>query len=169
MNKSSIPNIFTFINLSLGIIAIILGFKGMADIAGACILTAALIDRYDGKIARKINAVSVLGKELDSLSDLVSFGTAPAVVAWNLSFASLGIAGYVPLLVFPICGAFRLARFNVMEFQNVYTGVPITIAGSLAALDIIAAARLGIHPGLSAIFLLLLSYLMVSTIKIKKV
>lgn len=169
MNKSSVPNIFTFINLSLGIISIIFSFKGKMVGAGLCILAAGLVDRYDGKIARKINAVSILGKELDSLADLVSFGVAPAILAWELSLSKLGIISYVFLLVFPICGAFRLARFNVTEFKNVYMGIPITIAGSLMALDAIATVKIGTHTGLTAVFILLLSYLMVSSIQIKKV
>jgi len=131
-------------------------------------MSAALIDRYDGKIARKFNAVSLIGKELDSLADLVSFGVAPAILIWKLSLSSLGIISYVFLLIFPICGAFRLARFNVTDFKNVYTGIPITIAGSLLAWDAIAIQKLGMHTGLTSIFTILLSYLMVSSIQIKK-
>jgi CDP-diacylglycerol--serine O-phosphatidyltransferase len=131
-------------------------------------LAAAFIDRYDGKIARKFNAVSLIGKELDSLADLVSFGVAPAMLAWKLSLLNYGIISYLLLLVFPICGAFRLARFNISDFKSVYTGIPITIAGSLLALDCIAAAKLGVHSGVTAIFTLLLSYSMVCSLEIKK-
>lgn len=169
MNKSSIPNIFTFINLSLGIISIILCIKNDFILSGVCILAAALLDRYDGKIARCINATSMLGKELDSLSDLVSFGVAPAVLCWNISLMGLGIIGYLILLLFPICGAYRLARFNVTQFEDVYVGVPITIAGSLSAFISIASIKLGTHAGLTVVLMVLLSYLMVCSIKIKKV
>lgn len=168
MNKSSIPNIFTFINLSLGIISIILCFDGKAVYAGLSIILAAIVDRYDGQIARKFNAVSLIGKELDSLADLVSFGVAPAILVWKLSLINLGFIGYFFLLIFPICGAFRLARFNVSEFKNVYMGVPITLAGSALAWDAIAIAKLGMHTGLTAVITLLFAYLMVSSIKIQK-
>ncbi|KPU45295.1 CDP-diacylglycerol--glycerol-3-phosphate 3-phosphatidyltransferase [Oxobacter pfennigii] len=169
MNKSSIPNIFTFINLSLGIVSIILTFKGNGVYAGFCILAAAFIDRYDGLIARKFNAISSIGKELDSLADLVSFGVAPSLLSWQLSLSSLGIISYVLLLIFPICGAYRLARFNISEFKNFYSGIPITVAGSLLAFDCVVTSYMGAHTGLSAIFILLLSYLMVSSIQIKKI
>lgn len=168
MNKSSIPNVFTFINLSLGIISILLCFNNKTGAASFCILLAALLDRYDGKVARKLGVACILGKELDSLSDLVSFGVAPAILAWKLSLVDFGIISYFLVLVFPICGAYRLARFNVTEFNNVYMGVPITIAGALMGLDALVSIRTGAHPGFTAIFMLLLSYLMVSSIKIKK-
>lgn len=169
MYKSSIPNILTFINLSIGIISIIFCFNDKIVFASISILFAALIDRYDGMIARKLNVVSSLGKELDSLSDMVSFGIAPVLMIWKISLFNLGIIGYIILLVYPICGAFRLARFNVVEFKNVYTGIPITIAGAVVALDAIAAVRLGVHGWITIILMLALSYLMVSSIKIKKI
>lgn len=168
MNKSTIPNILTFFNLSLGIISIILIFKDHMFIAGLVILLAALIDRYDGKIARKLHAVSAMGKELDSLADLVSFGLAPAFLVWKLSMQDLGIIGCIILLAFPLCGAFRLARYNVTNFENVYMGLPITVAGSIIALDSIIAAKLIRHPEISGITMIILSYLMVSSIKFKK-
>ena len=169
MNKSSIPNLFTYLNLSLGIIAIILCFEDRYLAANICILTAALADRYDGRIARSFNAVSPLGKELDSLSDLVSFGVAPMILAWTLSLHSLIPLGYVALLLYPICSAFRLARYNVTEFSNVYMGVPITVAGSIVALDNIASFKLANHAAVTLILVLLLSYLMISKIEIKKI
>ena len=168
MNKSSIPNILTFMNLSLGIISIIFCFNNQIIYASLSILLAGFIDRYDGQIARKLNAVSPIGKELDSLSDLVSFGVSPAIIAWKISLITLGPIGYIVLLIYPICGCFRLARFNVTEFKKVYMGVPITIAGGLMAIDSIASVKLGIHPALTVVFMLLLSYLMVSSLKIKK-
>lgn len=169
MRKSFIPQIITFTNLSLGIISIISCIKNNILISSLCILIAALIDRYDGKVARKIDAVSLLGKELDSLSDLVSFGVAPAILSWNYSLFKIGFLSYAVLLIFPICGAFRLARFNITEFNDKYIGMPITVAGSISAIDSLSSLRIGIHPSLSAILMSLLSYLMVSKIKIKKI
>ena len=80
MRKSCIPNVFTFINLSCGIISILCTFEKNYLFASFFILIAALVDRYDGRIARWLNVSSELGKELDSLADLVSFGVAPSIL-----------------------------------------------------------------------------------------
>lgn len=168
MSKSWVPNVFTFINLGLGIFSIILCFDNKVIHSSLCILLAALIDRYDGRIARKLNAVSPLGKELDSLSDLVSFGVAPVLASWKFSMPGIEILSVILLLSFAICGAFRLARYNVSEFRNIYTGIPITAAGSLVALDNLISSAIGTHTLITVIILILLSYFMVSSIKIKK-
>ena len=80
MRKSSIPNIFTFINLSFGILSLLSTFEDNYSLACIFILLAALVDRYDGRIARYLQVTSDLGKELDSLADLVSFGVAPSIL-----------------------------------------------------------------------------------------
>jgi CDP-diacylglycerol--serine O-phosphatidyltransferase len=131
MRKSCIPNVFTFINLSCGVISILSVMDEKYAMAGVFILLAGLVDRYDGRIARFLNVSSDLGKELDSLADLVSFGVAPSILVYILfnleSFGPNGLLGYAVLLLFPICGAYRLARFNTAEFDGSFTGVPITI------------------------------------------
>ena len=116
MKKSCIPNIFTFINLSCGVLSILSTFTdgGKYIQAAILILLAGLVDRYDGRIARYLQVSSEVGKELDSLADLVSFGVAPSLLIYSLfnlnSFGPLGLLGYIILLAFPICGAFRLSR-----------------------------------------------------------
>ncbi|CDF57573.1 CDP-diacylglycerol--serine O-phosphatidyltransferase [Thermobrachium celere] len=167
MKKEFIPNLFTFANLSFGMISIMFTFNNNLRLAALMIILAALLDRYDGRIARKIGVSSELGKELDSLADLVSFGAAPAILSWQSFLINFGIIGYIITLLFPIAGAFRLARFNVTQFNNVFTGVPITVAGSVVALDNIIGLYKP-HPIISTIIFIVFAYLMVSKIKIKK-
>ena len=172
MRKSSIPNIFTFINLSFGILSLLETFKENYLLAAVFILLAGLVDRYDGRVARYLKVSSDLGKELDSLADLVSFGVAPSVLTFVFyGFENLGpkgIIGYAILLCFPICGAFRLARYNATQFDGVFRGVPITIAGAVVALFILLSLKFNFAIFLPIIILILFSYLMVSNIELKK-
>ena len=173
--RHSLPNILTFINLSLGIIALLFAIKDDLIQASLLVMVAALTDRFDGKVARMLDSTSELGKELDSLSDLISFGVAPIIIAWKISFLPLGILGYLLAVIFPIAGAYRLARYNVSTFNNVFCGVPITIAGAFLAIinlynsfSQIRGNYSNINTTVSAIVVVLLSYLMVSKIQIKK-
>ena len=174
MRKSCIPNVFTFINLSCGIISILSVMNEKYALSGAFILLAGLVDRYDGRIARFLNVSSDLGKELDSLADLVSFGVAPSILVYILfnlsSFGPNGLLGYVVLLLFPICGAYRLARFNTTAFDGAFTGVPITIVGCFMALFSLIMLNLNVMPSPYLVVLLMIvgSYLMVSKLKLKK-
>lgn len=172
MRKSFIPNIFTFINLSCGVISILSIMNSDYVIACVFILLAGLVDRYDGRIARFLNVSSDLGKELDSLADLVSFGVAPSLLTYILfdfeNFGPNGLFGLILLLLFPICGAYRLARFNAVQFDGSFTGVPITIVGCFIALCNLLTLNKFI-PKIIPIFLILLgSYLMISKIRLKK-
>ena len=159
MRKSSIPNIFTFINLSFGILSLLATFESNYQLACIFILLAALVDRYDGRIARYLQVSSDLGKE-------------PSILIFLLfDFYTLGpskIFGIIPLLLFPICGAFRLARYNASEFNGVFTGVPITVTGSFLALFCLFTINKNISALIPFLLLLLGSYLMVSTLKLKK-
>ena len=172
MKKSSIPNIFTFINLSCGIISILYTFKLNYLWASIFILLAGLVDRYDGRIARYLNVTSEIGKELDSLADLVSFGVAPSIlmyIIYNLSnYGPFGFIGLCVLLLLPICGAFRLAKYNISSFEGVYTGVPITIVGCFLALIVLVTLNMSIPSIIPVLLMILGSYLMVSKIKLKK-
>ncbi|MDY4077950.1 MAG: CDP-diacylglycerol--serine O-phosphatidyltransferase [Clostridium sp.] len=173
MRKSCIPNIFTFINLSCGVISLLLTFQKNFVLSSIFILLAGLVDRYDGRIARYLNVSSELGKELDSLSDLVSFGVAPSLlmyISFNLnSIGPKGIIGTVILITLPICGAFRLARYNTSTFDGIFTGVPITVIGCFLALLGLLSNYIHIPAILSIIFMILGSYLMISNIKLKKI
>ena len=176
MRKSCIPNVFTFINLSCGVISILSAMDEKYAMSGVFILLAGLVDRYDGRIARFLNVSSDLGKELDSLADLVSFGVAPSILVYILfnleSFGPNGLLGFAVLLLFPICGAYRLARFNTADFEGVFTGVPITIVGCFMAVFALLSVSFKIITILiyPAVFLMIIgSYLMVSKIKLRKV
>ncbi|WP_024832704.1 CDP-diacylglycerol--serine O-phosphatidyltransferase [Ruminiclostridium josui] len=173
--KHSLPNLLTFINLSLGIIALLFAIKNDLIQASLLVMVAALTDRFDGKVARMLDSTSELGKELDSLSDLISFGVAPIIIAWKISFFDLAVLGYLLAVLFPIAGAYRLARYNVTTFNNVFSGVPITIAGAfLSIVNLYNSYSIehhnysNINTVITAIIIVLLSYLMISKIQIKK-
>ncbi len=169
MNKSIIPNSMTLGNLVCGVLSIQLTINNDFTTAGILILLGGILDRYDGTVARFLNTHSELGKELDSLADLVSFGVAPSILAFSLyGFSNFGLLGKILLVLFPVAGAFRLARYNCTEFNNVFTGIPITVAGSLlAVLEIFSTVR-PIPSIIPMVFMTLLSYLMVSHFQIKK-
>jgi CDP-diacylglycerol--serine O-phosphatidyltransferase len=183
--KGNLPNAITLTNLCLGVMAIIfavtdtgaeVGNVGLLIPASLLVIVAALTDRFDGKVARMFNATSELGKELDSLSDLISFGVAPIIIAWKMCLTQLGILGYIVTLIFPMAGAYRLARYNITEFDNVYRGIPITIAGALLTVvslyngfSIMKGNLTSLHTYVTAILIILLSYLMVSKICFKKI
>ena len=178
MRKSCIPNVFTFINLSCGILSILSVMNKQYTLSSAFILLAGLVDRYDGRVARFLDVSSDLGKELDSLADLVSFGVAPSILIYTLFELNepgiLGIIGFIILLTFPICGAYRLARFNTAQFDGVFTGVPITIVGCFMALfsfllTLFKVELNTIHTYITVILMIAGSYLMVSKVHLKKV
>lgn len=178
MRKSCIPNVFTFINLSCGILSILSVMNEKYILASIFILLAGLVDRYDGRIARFLNVSSDLGKELDSLADLVSFGVSPSILIYTLFELNepgiLGIIGFIILLSFPICGAFRLARYNTAQFDGVFTGVPITIVGCFMAffaliLILLKVQLTNILTYITIMLMIVGSYLMVSKIHLKKI
>jgi CDP-diacylglycerol--serine O-phosphatidyltransferase len=163
-----IPNVLTVCNLFLGIIAILLAFQGeqqYVNYAAITVIIGMLLDGLDGRMARILNAESEFGKELDSLSDLVTFGVAPALIMYVGGLQDIGILGLMVTAAFPICGALRLARFNVhtANTPGFFVGLPITAAGG-------ALATLALYNNLfSEVFLtfmmLGLSILMVSSVK----
>lgn len=192
--KKQLANIFTLSNLTLGLVSIVITaaigsfpFGRLKDpfqpylISTLLIIIAACLDRFDGKIARKMNSVSDLGKQLDSLCDLVSFGVAPAIVTWKLQLSlvapaspALYILLYTAVLLFPLCGALRLAKFNVQEDTSYFVGIPITMAGGLVALFqllyllFVREKQNLTYSIIILIVVLLLAILMVSPFKMKK-
>jgi CDP-diacylglycerol--serine O-phosphatidyltransferase len=109
-----LPNLITLLALCLGLTAIRMAIEGRLDYAIAAIVVAAILDGLDGRIARLLQSTSRFGAELDSLADFVSFGVAPAVVLYAWGLGTLKSVGWIAVLVFAICAALRLARFNVM-------------------------------------------------------
>lgn len=172
MKKSCIPNLFTFINLGCGILSLLATFEKKFVLSAAIIIFAAIVDRYDGRIARYLNVSSDLGKELDSLADLVSFGVAPSVLSFMLynfkDFGPYGILGYAVLLLFPICGSYRLARYNTAQFDGDFRGIPITVAGVIIAIYALLTATRFLNLYVPLALMVIFSYLMVSNVKIKK-
>lgn len=160
-------NFITFLNIVFGSTAILYTINGNYILSAILILAAVMMDGLDGKVARKLKTSSDLGKELDSLCDIVSFGVAPAVLLYTQVLASnyhfIGLAAF---LLYIICGAYRLARFNVMNISQYFLGLPITIAGGLLALISLLAAYL--HPLVILLLVIALSLFMVSSIRLPK-
>jgi len=160
---------FTLFNLSLGVLSIINILAENYFLAALLILLAALMDRFDGKLARKFDAESDLGKELDSLCDLISFGVAPAILIWASHLIDYGVIGMAIIILFPIAGAYRLARYNVTEFEGVYMGIPITVSGGIVALVNLYSMNYNTSTYFLIFMMMFLSYSMVSQrIKLKK-
>lgn len=170
----NIANLITFINLILGLISILLSIQGSYTTAALLILGAAVLDYYDGRIARHFCCETEFGRELDSLSDLVSFGIGPVLLIYCiLAPAAEGLLWILPLILYPCCGAYRLARFNVTPQQIHYVGLPITVAGAigagLAVLWQIALPQQEIRMATMVVVLPALSLLMIGSFKIKQV
>ena len=167
--KNALTNIFTLSNMSCGILSILMSFEGNYKLAALFILLAGIFDRYDGRIARYLKVDNDLGKELDSLCDVVSFGVAPSILIFNIyNFAGLGTIGYLMVLIFPVAGAYRLAKYNITDFDGVFSGVPITITGTFLALYALLMFDNASNIVATMILMIMLSYLMVSKFKFKK-
>ena len=132
-----LPNMLTLIGVCIGLTSIRFSFNGQFDLAIIAIIFAALIDGLDGRIARLIKGTSKVGKELDSLTDMISFGVAPAFIMYFWTLNSLGRLGWLICLIYVICVALRLARFNINSNQepswrdNFFEGVPSPAGGIL--------------------------------------
>lgn len=166
MIVKALPSAFTLGNLFLGIITIILAFNEQFGLAAILVIIGMLLDGLDGRIARALNATSEFGKELDSLSDVISFGVAPAFIMYGTVLHEMGWAGMVITGIFPICGALRLARFNVTTSNpNYFVGLPITAAGGILATLALYHNLIPLSQVFLPIAMLGLSYLMISRIK----
>lgn len=165
MIRKSLPNLFTVGNLFLGVIAIILVYTEKPALAAIMVILAMLLDGLDGRVARALNVQSEFGKELDSLSDVISFGVAPAFILYVVAFTELNPAtAWITTALFPICGALRLARFNVIEgIPGYFIGLPIPAAGGVLCTLALFHQELNVYVLVASS--LLLSYLMVSTVK----
>lgn len=132
-----LPSLFTVGNLFLGFWAVVLTFHGRYADAAPLILWAIVLDMLDGRIARLTGTTSEFGAELDSLADVISFGVAPALLAYSWGLFSLGRMGWLAAFLFLVCGTLRLARFNVQRSVvdgRFFVGLPIpAAAGQIAA------------------------------------
>ncbi|MGV8146647.1 MAG: CDP-diacylglycerol--serine O-phosphatidyltransferase [Alkaliphilus sp.] len=168
--KEHVPNMLTLLNLTLGMLAIISVLKIEYSDAAMLILLAAFTDRLDGNFARKFDVVSEVGKQLDSICDFASFGVAPAVLVWSFKLEDFGTSGMMVAIIFTISGAYRLAKYNVVEFDGAYVGMPITIAGGIVALMALYGINYSLNTYVAIIIMLVLSYVMNSKkVRIKKI
>ncbi|MDQ0244531.1 CDP-diacylglycerol--serine O-phosphatidyltransferase [Bacillus fengqiuensis] len=165
--KAQAANVLTLLNLSLGAFAILFVLKDNLKLSVLLIFLAALADRFDGMTARKLNIESELGKQLDSMCDIISFGIAPALLLYQGILFEYGAPGSLFTILYIACGALRLARFNITENNGYFTGLPITAAGCILTLSYLAIPY---FPQQFFMFLvILLAILMVGTFRLKKI
>ena len=139
-----LPNILTLAGVCLGISSIKFSIDGNYSLAVTLILIASILDALDGRIARLIKGTSEFGKELDSLTDFVSFGIAPAFILYFWELNNYGKLGWAITLIFSVCCVLRLARFNLTKIEtsedwknNFFEGVPSPAGGLLILMPLI--------------------------------
>ncbi len=169
----------TFLNMMFGITVLFIHicYIGENYRLTACmlILASVFLDVIDGKLARYLNAESDMGKQLDSFADFVSFGLAPmAILLTHEAIRQGGWLVYLCLLLYAAAGAFRLSRYNIGDFKNHFMGLPITAAGFiLVLLNLLLHFTSILNHRFSVIlamaFVCLLSALMVSTVKVRRI
>ncbi len=166
-----LPNLFTTVGIFFGFYAVISAINGQFVKSAVFILIAAVLDGLDGKIARVTRTTSRFGVEYDSLSDLVSFGAAPALLVYLWSLAPYGRAGWIIAFLYVVCGALRLARFNVQagaRTSKVFVGLPIPAAAMVVASTVLFRNFLGgtgpFHHPVVPVAMIFLSLLMVSNV-----
>ncbi len=167
-----LPNLFTTANLFAGFYSAIASMKGMYEIAAIAILIAVVLDSLDGRIARITHTTSKFGGEFDSLCDLVTFGVAPALLAYNWSLLAYGKWGWLAAFLFCVCGALRLARFNIQISvidSRVFNGLPIPGGAAVVATAVLLFFYLGGEGRFTDISIMIvvvgLALFMVSSIK----
>ncbi|MBN2494747.1 MAG: CDP-diacylglycerol--serine O-phosphatidyltransferase [Deltaproteobacteria bacterium] len=168
-----LPNLFTVSSIFCGLYAIVEAAGGGFYRAAVAILFAAVFDAADGRVARLTRTQSQFGLQLDSLADVISFGVAPAMLAYFWALSPLGWLGLAGACAYAICGALRLARFNVLSASGSlppkhFLGLPIPIAAA-SVVSLVLAVRSGelgmLKPGVVLGMLLLLALLMVSNVR----
>ena len=168
-----IPNLFTTGNLFSGFYGVVAVFNAEYVVAAIAILIAMVFDTLDGKAARSTGTTSRFGVEYDSLADLVSFGVAPGLLIYSWALNAYGRIGWVAAFLFVVCGALRLARYNVQTAGREnpdFVGLPIPAAASMIATTVLLdyhILRLGkeVKPILILVITYLLAFLMVSNLR----
>jgi len=161
INWKFIPNTCTFANLSAGAVSLLLTIQEQYRLALIFIAIAALFDVFDGFLARIMHCSSDFGKQLDSLADMVSFGVAPVFLVILHKSGDFHWLSALAAIIFLVCGASRLARFNISISSPQFTGMPITCAGTLLAC---LSLTDNLKPSVIIAFIVVLSFLMVSRI-----
>ena len=168
MIRRMIPNACTSANLLFGMCSIIATFEGCLTWAAIFILLALVADGLDGRLARYFGVSSELGKEMDSLCDLGSFGVAPAILAYSFCLNKFGTLGCAAAIIFALCGMWRLARFNVNTdvVHGYFMGLAIPAGGCLVATSAMLFGSLGLDPVawgyVYPTFVIIVAYLMIS-------
>ncbi len=134
------PNLITSGNLLAGFLALVVVAQGHPGWAAVLVLAAGICDSLDGLAARRSGSECEFGSRLDSLADLVSFGAAPALVLYTGALDAVPVGGIGACLAFVLCGAWRLARFSLVENRHYFVGLPIPPAGVIAVLLGVSAA-----------------------------
>ncbi len=167
-----LPNLITTGSLFCGFYSIIASIQEKFIIAAITVLAASVLDALDGRIARMTNTTSKFGAEYDSLSDLVAFGVAPSLLAYNWTMFFYGKWGWIAAFLFVVCGALRLARYNIqigLIESKVFNGLPIPAAAAVVATTVLFFDYAGVegqfHNPYLLFFVIVLSLLMVSNVK----
>lgn len=165
-----LPNTFTALNMACGFYSIILAFNRDFYPAAMILVLGAIFDSVDGRVARMTGTQSAFGEQFDSISDVVTFGVAPAILAYNKFFSELGRVGLITSFIFLLCGALRLARFNAnidKVSSDFFQGLPIP-SGALSIVGIVLFTdkfpELEVHSSVYIIYVLFFSFLMISNI-----
>ena len=167
--KHLVPNFFTLANIAFGFFSMLAAAQGRFERACVCLFGAALCDLLDGKLARMLDASTKFGMELDSLSDAISFGIAPALLVYLAVLQPLGIGGAVLAIAYVLTAVVRLARYNVDTAtigEVTFQGVPTPIAAGYIMSFVMVRGALPL--ALVAAGTGLMAVLMVSTVKIPK-
>ena len=173
--KSLLPNALTILGVCLGLSSIKFALDANYTTAVIAIGFAAILDTLDGRVARLIRGTSKVGKELDSLTDVISFGVAPSFIMYFWSINEIGKFGWMFVLIYTVCCALRLARFNLTTIDeneswkiNFFEGVPSPAAAGLVLLplilDLSGLFEFGNKEIISSIVILITSLLMVSNL-----
>jgi len=165
-----LPNTFTALNMACGFFSIILGWKGEFYPAAMLLVLGAIFDSVDGRVARMTHTQSAFGEQFDSISDVVTFGVAPAFLVYNKFFSDMGRIGLITSFVFLLCGALRLARFNAnieKVSSDFFQGLPIP-SGALALVGLtlfsLEYPEVNSLKPLLILYVLFFSFLMISNI-----
>ena len=170
MYRSLVPNILTSSNLVFGMCSMISTFNGNLQMGAVFILLALAADGMDGRAARFFGVSSEMGKEMDSLCDLVSFGAAPGMLAYSFCLKDFSYFGWFVAICFALCGAWRLARFNVNAsvIHGYFMGLAIPAGGCLVSTSTLLFLSIGFDPHvLGAAYpltMLVVGFLMVSKV-----
>ena len=160
--REIVPNMVTSGNLVSGVVSLILSFHGYYVQAGWAIFAAVFFDFMDGVVARALAGGTQFGIEFDSISDVVSFGAAPALLFYGAYMRDMSIAGGFAACLFSLAGGLRLARFNVVHSAGSFQGIPIPAAGLFISSFVIADIPL--NSIIAALFSFSMAILMVSNI-----